>query len=838
MARLCAVADGNNTSASTWGLIDSTSFNESETTAITVPTTYSTGYTQFTPGAITVDGIGVRLNNRSGTTGTFSVELYNHTAAGSVAGTEVTVNCSDFVDGVAGSFDGGWMFFKFSSPVTLLAANAYSVRFKTSSSNQIVCQGASATNPSRMLRTTTTQAPTTGDDRYVMGEWTAASTTTTRTVTLNDTGAAVDYGSASTSQVTPALSISAGGIVLAGTTSATTYVQKISGNVVVYNGGILRLATSGSRMPTNSSFTWTFDCVANVDFGIDVRRKAEFSAYGESKTRWTSLTGDEAAGQTVIEVADTTGWKTGDVLVFAPTGTTITQGETKTILTVDSSVQVTLTAGLTNAHTGTGDVVGKIGNITSNVKIAGTSSTVGTFICYKESSLGVLDNVEVQFFGSATTNKRGVECQHINTSTNSCTFESCVFNGLTNASATIGNVQTAGNLYYITNCVITSSSSGVGITAAGGSAGTPTFDISNNLVTGQSTGLTTGGIISVVTGTTGICKDNIIAGCTTGVSINTTLLDNTTTTLSGFKIHSCTNGLTSTTAQNKVISSFSVVCNSVGLILTGGITQLNNCDFIGNSIAGYNPVGIFIAIQSSVTFDNCTFRGRTSFNQPAGFLLNNAYTANIRTTFNSCTFGATVAHTTADVSITTLQGSTIVFNNCTFSSTTEFSATTYSFLNDEASFQIQKKDGTSDNVMYIRQAIITSDTSIYRTASPSIRLSPKSSTIPCTTKLLSFKTYVNNGQTCTPTVYVRESVVGDGTDYNGNRVKLYVKANVNLGITTDTLLDTATIACEGAFEALTGTTSAVTDNGVLEFYLVADGTTGWINIDDFTAVNA
>ena len=77
---------------------------------------------------------------------------------------------------------------------------------------------------------------------------------TPRTVTLNDT-VSVDYGSASTSLVTPALSISNGGIVLAGTTAATTYVQKISGNVVVYHNGILRLGTSGSRMPSDSSFT-------------------------------------------------------------------------------------------------------------------------------------------------------------------------------------------------------------------------------------------------------------------------------------------------------------------------------------------------------------------------------------------------------------------------------------------------------------------------------------------------------------------------------------------------------------------------------------------------------
>jgi hypothetical protein len=123
MARLMAVANGNNTDAATWAVIDSTSYVESETSQITVPTAYATTYTQFTPGAITIDGLAVRLANRTGTTGTFSIELYNHTLTASVAGTEVTINCSDFVDGITASVDGGWYFFKLSAPVLLLAAN-------------------------------------------------------------------------------------------------------------------------------------------------------------------------------------------------------------------------------------------------------------------------------------------------------------------------------------------------------------------------------------------------------------------------------------------------------------------------------------------------------------------------------------------------------------------------------------------------------------------------------------------------------------------------------------------------------------------------------------------
>lgn len=830
-----AVADGNNTDSSTWALIDSTSYLESESITVPVPTSYGTGFTAFTPGAITIDGIALRLLNRAGTSGTFSVELYNNTAGASVAGTEVTINCSDFNDAVQASLDGGWYFFKFSSAVTLSAATAYFVRFKTSVSSQISLVGASTALPSRMLRTTTTQAPVAGDDRYVMGEWTAAGTTTTRTVTLNDT-TTVDYGAASTSQVTPALSISAGGIVIAGTSASTTYVQKISGNVVVYNGGILRIATSGSPMPTTSSFTWTFDCGANVDFGIDVRRNGEFTAYGASKTRWTLLTSDEAAASTSIQVADTTGWANSDVLVFAGTGTTTTHGETKTVSTVDSATQVTLSAGLTNAHTGTGDVVGEVGNLTCNVRIVGASASLCTFICFRASSLGVLDNVGVQYFGSATTNKRGVECQHINTSSNSCTFNSCAFRDyFNNASSFVGNVQSAGNLYYITNCVMTSGTAGTGIQAVGGTAGTPTFDVSGNLVTGQGTALTTGLNMALITGAGGTCTNNRIAGCTSGLSYSPTHTIGTTSNISGFKVHSCTSGIVNGTTQTKTMTSCDVVCNANGLIQPGGVITIESCNFYGNSTAGVNMSSGGIG-NAAAMFNNCVFRGRTSFNQPIGVNFTGTGSATGEVAFNSCSFGATIAHTTSDIGTANIIISKTAFNNCTFASTTEITATAYAKIEEGGYIGIQRKDTTAGNhVAYIRQGIITRDTTIYNTASPSLRIAPKSATVTASTRVKPFAVPVNNGQTCTPSVYVRESESGDGAAYNGNRVKLYVKANYNLGITSDTLLDTATAASDGAWEQLTGTTDAVTDDGVLEFYLVCDGTAGWINVDDFTA---
>jgi hypothetical protein len=96
-----------------------------------------------------------------------------------------------------------------------------------------------------------------------------------------------------------------------------------------------------------------------------------------------------------------------------------------------------------------------------------------------------------------------------------------------------------------------------------------------------------------------------------------------------------------------------------------------------------------------------------------------------------------------------------------------------------------------------------------------------------------FKVAVGNGQTCTPTVYVYE----DGS-YNGARARLIVLRNDALGITADTVLDTATAASDAAWEVLTGTTAAVTDNGVLEFIVDCSGTAGNLFVDTFSATLA
>ena len=97
---------------------------------------------------------------------------------------------------------------------------------------------------------------------------------------------------------------------------------------------------------------------------------------------------------------------------------------------------------------------------------------------------------------------------------------------------------------------------------------------------------------------------------------------------------------------------------------------------------------------------------------------------------------------------------------------------------------------------------------------------------------------VDKYDTTTVSVYVRKSVSSDGTAYNGNDPRLILARNPAAGIYSDTVIDILTTSKDvsGGFVELTGNTDVATENGVFEFYVDCDGTAGWINIDNWTAV--
>lgn len=910
MATKISIATGNWTSAATWGLCDATSENDSEA-ANTVLTTSYVASSNFTPGAITIDAIAVKVASRAGATGTMSVNLRNTTLGADVAGTEVTINLTD------GS-GAGWHVFTFASPVLLLAATNYAVQAKSSSASQINLYSSATTNWTRQLRTTTTGAPAANDKLLIAGQYTGAGASNSYTVTMDET-ATTSYGPTVSGGPPDGISVSKIGTLTFGVVAATNYYLKVKGRLTVYSSGTLNIGTSGARMPSNSSAVLEFDSVTNVDSGLYIPGGGTFNAYGNQKFATTAITGasnatpieltstshglvagdriyiasvggntaangtweviastgsntytigaingavgggvgtttgnaaytsggtwqrlpytrlnaDEVAGQTVIgPLLSTAGWAANDELCFASTTRTASECEKKTITTVDSATQVTLSAGLTNAHSGTSPTQAEVGNLTRNVKIRGVSASLQGYLRYDGTSVVVMDHVEMSQLGSATTNKRGID---ILTTTQSCSISFCSVHDSTVASSRGFNItgSASSNITLLANVTFNLANTHFATAATSG-----TWTADGNLFvrcTDSSTILCDLGDIG------GTFTNNTCSGAT-GVGLSYSESASTLGTFTGHTSHSNTGvgvdwACLGSIGGTGAIGGFA--CwrqNTFGMRFTGlSSTLIATYTAFGNGTANLSHGGC-----SSVTISGFTSNGDSTFSTTSG-ISQSANVVNSDLIIESGNFGTVAGIKTAhtqDLACNT-NYTTLTLRNTILASSTEVATQTN--LLPGSFIRSQKHDQTAGlHKNFTRYGTITIDTTLFD-ATPAVRLAPNNASF----KLASdggavdgkgaFQVAVTSGNTVTVSVKVRESVVGDGTDYAGGRIRLIVRKNVAAGITADTVLATATVASEGAFETIQGTTAAVTDDAVLSFVVDCDGTTGWIDADTWTA---
>lgn len=281
-------AISNNWTDATWQTVNSNSYLNSESANTATTTSYVASQT-FTPGAITVEGILLKIKYKTTTaTGTFSVQLFNST--GSVAVTAVTCNVTDLPNNDS-SAEGGWFYFKFSSPQTLIAATTYSIRVLSSVAGTVfVYRDATGGNWSRGLVTTTTTSLATSDDVIICGNITAAATTTVNTVTFNYTGA----------NVCNTLEIGGYGKLVGENAASTNYVLTIAsgGFIKIAQGGIFEGSTSSARLPSSSTFTIILTNATNGVTFIDVRNYGTLRLFGASKTRKCLLSANAAVSAT------------------------------------------------------------------------------------------------------------------------------------------------------------------------------------------------------------------------------------------------------------------------------------------------------------------------------------------------------------------------------------------------------------------------------------------------------------------------------------------------------------------------------------------------------------
>lgn len=832
MATLISSATGNLTASGTWSTVDSGSLLDLETGTSTPGTTYSGSRSSaFTPGAITVDGIAIKLATRAASpTGTISVALYNDTLAADVVGSEVTLNVSDLPTAAnsAAANEGGWIFFKFASPVLLITLTNYRVEIKTSSTNQVTLFRDSTTfNWSRLLRTTTNAAPGAGDNMHVLGEHTGAGTGNNLTVTMDST-AATDYGGGSTTLAS--MSVCKRGTLTWGSSSSTAYILQLSGLLVVYNGGAYNQGTVATPIPSTSSAVLQFDCAADGDFGFIARNGSTVVIQGNPLTYDRALlTADASAAATSLTTDVSTGWLNGDEIGIASTTRTASECEKKSLTAGASGTTLTIAA-ITNAHKGTSPVQAELINLTRNVKIKAVTTTLVAYVVIKSTASIDVDWTEFSYLGENASGKRGVEFE---TSTGSANFNRCSFHDFEDFGLYLGvsmdNV-TISNCVVYNVCSVTGGLNSGGIGLYNFSAGT-NWSITGNIVIRCAAASTAAFYMLPIGGT---FQNNVAVGAArSGCYFPADSNAATCGTFGDFTAHS--NG-----ANGIEINNSNKVWRWPGNIIlwrnsSPGISiQSTQRDTqLGDVVAFGNTPSSFVIASTNLTtmsFNSFISNGDTTFSTASAVdIQGTAVNLQIYNSDFGSVSGIKTAHT-QDILISSGFFVQAYLYNTKLASATEVSGNTTMAIGSFVSSQ--KHDQTAGlHKTWFPYGIVSIDTVIYD-VTPSARGTPNNASNKLEIPI--GKANVANGATITFSVKVRESVVGDGTDYNGNRIRLIVKKNVAAGITSDTVLATATVASEGAFETISGTTASVTDDAVLQFVVDCDGTTGWINVDTAT----
>lgn len=846
MAYLVATANGNFTAAATWKLCNGTLFTDSEAGSAAVPAAWTGPTAGQTPGAITIDGIAVKIHSRvASPTGTFSVRLYNVTDVAVVAGTTVTVNVSDILVATTGA--NGWMFFAFAAPVLLIAAKAYRVEAICTVAGEVTLyRDGTANNWAKLIRTTTTQAPAAGDNLFVLGEWTAAATMTTRTVTMDST-ATTDYGDGVENALAK-VGISNGGTLAWGTTAATNYRLRVSGYFAVWAGGLHTMGTVATPCPRDSSMELQFDVVTtNLAFGMLVW--GTFVAQGLSRTSgknvWhCNLNATTLSGAATWNVDTDTGWLNGDEVLIAATRTTAGQSERLTLSGAAGASSFTTTTNAANIHDGTGTVAAKVLLITRNVRITNVTTTR---VCFGVHTLegGSTDCDWVLFqrcLGTTTGTlaSMGVSGDAV------ARFDFC-FLGDCAMSATLTGVQfnVAGYASFRGTLAVTACGMG---NNQGTSGTTYQFYMAANSEAALATVATDQ--VYVVGGTKATATEtfaqflqimgawtNIELWATVGTAVvfvgNSTRRTVDAWTFTNIHLYCVASAVAiSTTAEEDVrlgtVNAYR--CNTGVLTMASSIysVEINGGTWIGNT-----GTPLQIGSAGRIVARNILAKGETGFT--AQYFLSTVGNGDVRLeNVETGGAGANENFTTSTFNLSSVTVGPWTWVNCKFNEPTIYPAANTRQL----VVRVQRAQQVNGNhyTLYASRGFVRIEQTVFRTAAPSERLELGDGVIALATPGMPLpstprRIAVRAGFKVQIDVYVRK----DGA-YNGTQPRLKIGANAAVGHDLVTTGDTMTAGAD-TWELLTATVpaSVAEEDGVITAWIEADGSAGNVYVDDWAA---
>lgn len=892
MAALISRASSAFTSAATWGLVEPISYLDAENgpTASTTSFVYTA---TFTPGVVVIDGIALKIGARaSSPLGTFSVELYDNTAGATVE--TVVVNVTDILYYVP-TYNHGWYFFKFVGTQTLIAAHAYKIGIKSSTASTVTLyRNATAGNWSRMLRTTTTQAPAANDRLHVMGEFGNSSTNYTVTMDNTATTAFGTYAGATVGNAPQGITINNRGTLSWGTNASTAYYLKWQGVFAVYEGGVINVGSSGGTIPATSSAVLEMSSIAISDTSLIVAHGASCNMYGNIKTpAWTHLTASNGGlcstvgsavtalarsqsfigltGQitigvgtyTILSVTDAThltltsspatqtsvhwrhhtgagvltvestgNWAANDVLCVATTSLVRAQCEPVIIATVDSPTQVTLSGTSVYGHYGVAPMQAEVGNLTRNIVIRSVSTTYQGYIQFLAMSSAVWRAVEMKNIGSNNTTFSGFYA----TTPTSLDIQYCTIHDSAIGSTYGFNLTGATGNYIISNNIVYNIYSAALYTTELTSGSTV---CENNLFM-----LNTTGVLVYLYQANNFNYNAVVGSAGIGVA-----LYDTNTVITSFRGNTVHSGPASVNLSigsgaaisNSVLTDTVVWCNPSGAGGLIGIAGKTTGLTFDGLLTFWNDFALALGTANHLA----TFKRWTAIAIP-GYGVNSRVVIDQSTfddiTLIDCDFGPTSTsypfatttfnNTYGDLGITADTGGYHCYN-CRFGTgvVVESRFTTV---------HSQKNNQTAgDHRTFYSYGTIATDPTIYDVGPLSVRMQPSTifqTGIPLKTE---FDCVVSNGAAVAVSVKTRESILSDGKAYDGSRPTLWAKANPALGFASDVLLDTATSSGSGAFELLTGTTGTVSDDGIVTCFVQAGSgayTQGWVNVDTMSAV--
>jgi hypothetical protein len=829
MAILKSIQSGNFTDSSTWVVVDSGSYLYQTSLGIAVSLSIMEGSNFTVSSNITISGVMLQIAGVSqNPTGNFIVRFHNVTTTTDLK--TVTVNASDIPtnqSGSAGSRNVGWTYFKFDSPITLNSAQTYRLRISASSGTNIIAvMGAAGNTFDRALVTTTNGAPASSDTLIINGENISGGVFNRITVIMNNTSSAIIYGQTF---------VDVYGTLIWNNSASSTFHLRVGNNVFVRGGAELIIGDSINPIPSSTTCSLEISSSSPGQFQILLGSTGKIITSGENIGVYkTSISVDITAGATSFTTSVPTGWISGDRIVISGTSRGSNQSELVTVSS-SSGTTVNIAGTFSFPHLGTGDIKADVGKLNRNVKIFSTSVTNWFSGINLQSSLSsvILDNTEFYDAGNdqAIPSIVGTNFSGLVTVTNSSIYSTTnrniQFIRYGNSSYKVNLIEN--NIFYnSTNRVLDGSTLTLNLN-------TP-ISICNNLF------INTGGAAFPINGN---FNDNVICGRNNSSPL--IIFNNFSGTLDNIKIYGMSSGIEFNTGVSvnfsavtggNIINNARIFRNNGPAVLfstTNSIsTQIpiifEGGHFFGNSTSTLQVTGFS---NINTIFKNCSFWGGTTEVTPTLISRNsNVYGQTMnRLFFDNCRFGMDYNGNISNFSsaILPLNGAQNgYFNNCLFSGT---EASTPGFpLERFIGYVSTNHNGVTGAIRTFKSScILVKDTTITDSGNPTIRIIPQSTSFNAVSDI--YRIPVKAGNLVTVSINIRKSASPD-TAYVGSQPQLIYLYNPASGNQTNTIAATCS-SVNGVWETLNYTTPSILTDTVLEFYILCNGSSGFINISSF-----